>query len=69
MVTQCHLPNAASNGGFFCFCELFLSLVLRPLLRPSPIAQTPSRRRREKALGLMPRGINERVSNGLVKAC
>ena len=59
MVTQCHLPDAASNGGFFCFCELFLSLVLRPLLRPPPIAQTPSGRRMENAPGLMPLGISE----------
>ena len=55
MVTQCHLPNAASNGGFFCFCELFLPLVLRPSL----IAQTRGNGKRPGDLGLMILGINE----------
>ena len=65
MVTQCHLPNAASNGGFFCFCELLLSLVLRP----SIIAHRPNKREWKTPWrpGL-DASWHQRVSSGLVKA-
>lgn len=46
---QYHLPNAAStsseaasNGGFFCFCELFLGLAAPVCFRGAPIAHRPN---------------------------